>query len=151
MSDTLAGTMKPDANQNFERILESATVLSWADLMRGAQSGLIHIEYGFSAGDTLDYLKFWSSIAPGQWLLACEYWMSASNYHRTGLHFDNGYRSDDLGHILEVVMQDQSAFALPPNLGHQGLLQILTPTEAETTAAAASVNQALHRVTERNA
>ena len=143
--------MKPNENQSLERILESATVLSWADLMRGAQTGLIHIEYGFSAGDTLDYLKFWSSITRGRWLLACEYWMSASTYHRTGLHFDNGYRSDDLAHILEVVMQDQSAFALPPNLGHQGLLQILTPTEAETTAAAASVNQALHRVTERNA
>jgi hypothetical protein len=38
--------MKPNENQSLERILESALVVSWADLMRGAQTGLIHIEYG---------------------------------------------------------------------------------------------------------
>src|SRR2546430_5834025 len=33
--------MKPYEN-SLERILESAIVVSWADLMRGAQTGLIH-------------------------------------------------------------------------------------------------------------
>jgi hypothetical protein len=65
-----------------ERILEAAIVVSWSDLMRGAQTGLIHIEYGFAAGGTLDYLKFWSSLTRGQWLLACEYWVSASTFHK---------------------------------------------------------------------
>jgi hypothetical protein len=74
--------MKPDESQSLERILESAIVVSWADLMRGAQTGLIHIEYSFAAGGTLDYLKFWSSITRGHWLLAGEYWMSASEFHR---------------------------------------------------------------------
>jgi hypothetical protein len=37
--------MKPNENQSLERILESAIVVSWADSMRGAQTGLIHIEY----------------------------------------------------------------------------------------------------------
>lgn len=69
--------MKPNANQSLERILESTVVVSSADLMPGAQTGLIHIEYGFAAGGTLDYLKVWSSITRGQWLLAWEYWMSA--------------------------------------------------------------------------
>jgi hypothetical protein len=40
--------MRPNENQNLERILESAVVVSRADVMRGAQSGLIHIEYGFA-------------------------------------------------------------------------------------------------------
>ena len=42
--------------QSLERVLESAVVVSWADLMRGAQTGLIHIEYGFARSCTLDYL-----------------------------------------------------------------------------------------------
>jgi len=138
--------MKIDGNQSLEQILESAIVVSWADLMHGASTGLIHIEYGFSAGSTLDYLKVWSSITPGHWLLACEYWMSASTFHGTGAHFDNGYRSEGLAHILEFVMQHQNSFVLPSNLGRQGLLQISTPTEEESTAAAASVNQASDRL-----
>ena len=134
--------MKPNENQTLDRILESAVVVSWADLMHGAQNGLIHIEYGFAASGTLDYVQIWSSGTRGHWLLACAYWMSASKFHDTGVHFDNGYQSEGLAHILEVVMQHQNAFALPANLGRQGLLQISTPTQEERTAAGASVSEA---------
>jgi len=82
--------------------------------MRGTQTGLIHLEYGFAPSGTLDSLKVWSSITPGHWLLACEYWMSDSPFHGTGIRFDNGYESEGLAHILEAVMQHQNAFALPP-------------------------------------
>jgi hypothetical protein len=99
----------------------------------------------FAAGGTLDYLKFWSSITRGHWLLACQYWMSASKFHRTGVHFDNGYQSEGLAHILESVMQHQTAFVLPPDRGRLGLLQIPAPTEEESTAAAASVTEAFDR------
>ena len=138
--------MKLGANQSLERILESAIVVSWADLMPGTQTGLIHIEYGFAAGGTLDYLKFWSSITRGQWLLACEYWMSASTFHSAGVHFHNGYQSEGLAHILGSVMQHQTAFSLPADLGRQGLLQIPAPTQEESVVAAASVSEALDRV-----
>jgi len=106
---------------------------------------LIHIEYGFAARGTLDYLKVWSSITRGQWLLACEYWMSASTFHSAGVHFDNGYQSEGLARILESVMQHQTAFSLPADLGRQGLLQIPTPTQEESVVAAASVSEALDR------
>ena len=49
--------MKLDKKQNLERVLESAIVVSWADLMRGAPTGLIHIKYGFASTGTLDYVK----------------------------------------------------------------------------------------------
>lgn len=111
-----------------------------------AQSGLIHIEYGFAPNGTLDYLQILSSIKRGEWLLACTYWMSPSNSHYTGTHFHNGCQSEGLAHILESVMQHQTAFALPSNLGRQGLLQITTPTKEESTAAAAIVNEALNSV-----
>jgi hypothetical protein len=137
-------TMSP--NGNLERILESAIVMSWDDLMRGAHAGLIHIEYGFSAGGTLDYLKVWSSLTRGHWLLACEYWMSANTFHAAGAGFDNGYQSEGLAHILEFVMQHQNSFMLPPNLGRQGLLQISTPTVEESAAAAALINEVFDRL-----
>ncbi len=121
-----------NSNGNLEGILESAVIISWADLMRAAETGLIHIEYGFSPTGTLDYLKVWSSITRGHWLLACEYWMSANTFHAAGVRFDNGYESEGLAHILESVMQHQDSFVLPPNLGRQGLLQIPTPTQAES-------------------
>ena len=131
--------MKFDQNQSLERILESAIVVSWEDLMHGAQTGLIHIEYNFAPDGTLEYLKVWSSITRGHWFLICDYWMSASKFHVAGIHFDNGYQSETLAHILEVIMQHQDGFALVPNLGRQGLLQVPTPTQQKSTAAAASM------------
>ena len=138
--------MAHNENQSLDQVLESAIVVSWADLMRGTEAGLIHIEYGFAPGGTLDYLKVWSSLTRGHWLLACEYWMSPSTFHDAGISFDNGYQSEGLAHILGFVMQHQDAFALPPNLGRQGLLQISTPTLEESTAAVASVNHAFDRL-----
>jgi hypothetical protein len=131
-------------NDTLERILESAVVVSWADLMHGAEIGLIHVEYGFAATGTLDYLKVWSSITRGHWLLACEYWMSANTFHAAGVRFDNGYASEGLAHILESVMQHQNSFVLPANLGRQGLLQISTPTQAEDAVAMVLVNETVH-------
>jgi hypothetical protein len=109
--------------------------------MRGTHTGLIHIEYAFAPTGTLEYVKVWSSIARGHWLLACEYWTSANTFHGTGVRFENGYESEGLAHILEFVMQRQNSFALPLNLGRQGLLQTSTPTVEESAAAAALINE----------
>jgi len=133
-------------NQNFDQMLESVVVANWVNLMRGAQGGLIHVEYGFAPSGTLDYLQVWSSIARGRWLLACEYGMSASGFHDTGVHFDNGYESEGLAHVLELLIAHQNAFAAPRNLGRAGLLQIGTPTQQETLAATASVSEAFDHV-----
>lgn len=112
--------------------------------MHGAQTGLIHIEYGFAPTGTLEYLKVWSSITRGHWLLACDYWMSANTFHHIGVRFKNGYQSEGLARILESVMQHRNSFLLPPDLGRQGLLQIPTPTERESAAAAITVNETIH-------
>jgi len=138
--------MKPDQNQGLERMLESAIVVCWTDLMRGAETGLIHIEYGFAPSGTLDYLKVWSSLTRGHWLLACEYWMSASTFHGTGIGFDNGYESERLAQILQFVMQRQGEFVLPANLGRQGLLQIGTPSKEEIAAAEECLHEAFDRL-----
>ena len=134
--------MKPNRLPELERVLEAAIVVSWADLIHGVQSGLVHIEYGFSPSQTLEDLQVWSSIRRGYWLLACSYRMATSQVQDSGVHFDNGYQSVGLAHILEVVMRHQNAFTLPPNLGRRGLLQITTPTEKESIAAVASIKAA---------
>jgi hypothetical protein len=138
---------KMDKNQNLDQVLESAVIANWADLTRGAESGLIHVEYDFVPAGTLDYLQVWSSITRGHWLLTCAYRMSASTLSRkTGVYFENGYESVGLAHILELVVAHQSAFAAPRNLGRAGLLQIATPTQNEILAAAASVSDAFGHV-----
>src|SRR5260370_19878580 len=128
--------MKSEVKQSLDRTLESAVIVSWADLMRDAQTGLIHIENGFAPTGTVDYLKIRSSVTRGHWLLACEYWMSESTFHGVGARFDSGYESEGLAHILESVMQHQTFFTLPSNLGQQGLLHIPTPSQQEVVAAA---------------
>jgi hypothetical protein len=138
--------MKTDGNQSFERTLESAVTVSWADLMHDAQAGLIHIEYGFAPTGTLDYLKVWSSLTRGHWLLVCEYWMSESAFHGLGVRFEHGYESEGLARILESVMQHQTSFVLPANLGRQGLLQISTPTEEECATAGELIRDAFDRL-----
>lgn len=136
--------MKND--RSLDHVLESAVISSWTALTRGAQTGLIHIEYGFAAGGSVDYLKVWSSLTRGHWLLACEYWMSANTFHSSGVRFENGYEAEDLAHILEFVMQRQSEFVLPANLGRQGLLQISTPTKEEIAAAGELVHETFDRL-----
>ena len=138
--------MNTNESQSLERMLGYAVVVSWAELMRGAQTGLIHIEYGFAASGTLDYLKFRSSISRGHWLLAAEYWTSPSKSHNTGVHFDNGYKSETLKHILDSVMQHRTEFSLPVDFGRQGLLQVATPTQQESISASALVNETLHQL-----
>ena len=69
--------------------------------------------------------------------------MSANTFQGIGIRFDNGYESEGLARILEFVMQHQNSFVLPPNRGRQGLLQISTPTEEESSEAAISVNEAI--------
>ena len=137
------GGMKPKENRSLEQILESAAIVFWADLMHSTPFGLLHIEYCFAPTGTLDYLRFWCSVTRGRWLLACEYRMSASISHSAGARFENGYQSDGLARILDFVMQHQNSFLCPADHGRQGLLQICTPTEEESTAAAASVKDAV--------
>lgn len=138
--------MKSEVNQSLERTLESAVIVSWADLIHEAQTGLIHIEYGFAPTGTLDYLKIWSSLTRGHWLLACEYWMSESTFHGAGVRFENGYESEGLSNILERVMQNQTSFVLPENMGRQGLLQISSPTEEDRSAAGEWIRDTFDRL-----
>jgi len=135
-------TMTLNYSLSFERFLESAVVASWPDLLRASQRGLVHIEYGFAPSGILEYLQVWSCVVRGHWLLACEYKRMASEVLGTGVHFHNGYESEDLAGTLELVVFHQEAFILPQNPGRAGLLQITTPTQKQSAVAAVSVKEA---------
>ncbi len=138
--------MKLDIAQSLDRVLESAVIVSWADLMKETDAGLIHLEYRFALDSSLESLKVLSSATRGYWSLVCDYWMSTSVSHGSGIHFENGFRSESLSRILEFIMEHQHDFVAPPNVGRDGLLQIQAPTGEESTEAARSVREAFCRV-----
>jgi hypothetical protein len=138
--------MKPDKMQSLDRLLGSAVVQSWPDLMKDATSGSLHLEYGFAPDNSLDYLMIWSSKFRGEWDLVCDYWMSSFASHNRGIHFKNGFRSRNLSRTLEFLMQHQGTFSPLPNLGRTGLLQIQLPTGEETGAAAKLLSDAFGRI-----
>jgi len=138
--------MKPESVQSLDRLLESAVVQSWPDLMKNVTSGLLHLEYVFASDNSLDSLRLLSSTVWGQWNLVCEYWMSSSTIHDKGIYFKDGFRSEDLAHTLEFIMQHQRSFSPSPNLGRTGLLQIQAPTREEIQAAGKFLSGAFERV-----
>jgi hypothetical protein len=120
----------------MDRILESAVVLSWKDLLHPSQRGPIHVEY--APGTRLPYLKIWQLTGRGEWNLVCEYWMSRgpTDSPGDGMTFSNDYHSAGLAEMLEVIMQHQDNFA-PSLKPGAGLIQVTLPTELESLASGA--------------
>lgn len=93
----------------LQRILESAVVLSWNDLMPPA-AGSIQIEYHVSGTNHLDYLKLWASTTTrGRWSLICEAG-ETNSYAPKKLAFSSGFHSGFLSQSLEFVLANQTRF-----------------------------------------
>jgi len=132
---------KRTVNIQMDRILASAVVLSWQDLLHVSQRGLIHIEY--APGKSLLYLKVWDLTGKGEWSLVCEYRMSRGPTATPlgGMTFSNDYHSSGLAGMLEVIMQHQEHFAASLVTG-AGLIQVTLPSEQESLAATVCMRQA---------
>jgi hypothetical protein len=126
----------------IDRILESAVVLSWKDLVHPSQRGPFHIEY--VPGTRLPYLKIRHLTGRGEWILVCEYWMSRELTHApvARLTFSNGYHSAGLAEMLEVIMQHEDHFVNSRVSPRAGSIQVTPPTEQETLAAGACMRHA---------
>jgi len=133
--------MKPNT-QSLDRMLKSAVIQSWPDLMNGVTAGSLHLEYAFTPDNSLDYLMLWSSKFRGEWDLVCDYWLSTFAPHKKGIHFKNGFQSVDLAHTLEFIMQHQHTFPPLPSPGRTGMLQVQAPSGEESQAAAKSLRDA---------
>ena len=126
----------------MDRILESAVVLSWKDLVHPSQGGPLHIEY--VPETPFPYLKIRQLTGRREWILVCEYWISRG---LTGvpvdeLTFSNGYYSARLAEMLEVIMQHQDHFVDSRVRPRTGSIQVTPPTEQETLAAGACMRHA---------
>lgn len=142
-------TMAPMQRVQIARVLESAVVLSWKDLLHPSKEGLVHVEYGTAPELSLQYLKIWLSTTRGAWDLICEYWMSSgsSRVPAAGLTFSNGYHSADLALMLEQMMQHHDGF--PNSLSGESavnLIQVHSPTERDRVKAGACMTEAYHRL-----
>jgi hypothetical protein len=129
----------------MDRILESAVVLSWKDLLHPSQKGLIQIEY--APVTRLQYLKIWQLTGKGQWSLVCEYWMphGPNESPGGGMTFSNDYHSAGLAEMLEIIMQHQDNFA-PSLKPGSGLIQVTLPTEQEDLASGARMRHVYESV-----
>ena len=124
----------------MRRTLESAVILSWKDLLRPSQRGLIQVEY--VPGIHISYLKIWQLTGKGEWSLVCEHWLSHRLAVATddGTTFSNGYYSAGLAAMLQVIMQHQDQFA-PLRPGSPSSTQVHLPTEQDALAATACMSQ----------
>jgi hypothetical protein len=126
----------------LDRILASAVVLSWEDLLNAPHGGLIHIEY--APGESLQYLKVWDLTGKGVWSLVCEYWMSRdpTAVSREGMTFSNDYHSASLTDMFGVIMQHQDHFSDSLDKPGAGLIQVMLPTDLEKLEATAFMTHA---------
>jgi hypothetical protein len=133
----------------IDRVLESAVVLSWNDLVKRSHRGIVHVEYGTAPEPSLQYLKIWLSKATGTWDLFCQYWITLGSLQApaAGLTFGNGYFSSDLKQMLAHLMRHQDNFPDPLS-GKSGVSLILVhpPTEDDRLQAGACIKEAYRRL-----
>lgn len=141
--------LAPMERVQIYRVLESAVVLSWKELLESSHKGVIHVEYGTAPEPSLQYLKIWLARRRGTWDLICEYWMchGTSTVPAAGLTFSNGYYSAHLAQMLEDVMRHQDG--IPGSLSGKtslGLIVVESPTESDRRKAGNCMSQAYQRI-----
>jgi hypothetical protein len=129
---TKAGATTIELDQAFKYALISAC----DDLAKATKPRSIHVEYLCEPQAVLDHVSIWSLGAGGYQYLICDYWMSSSSAHPTGIRFVSNRYSEKLARIFDFVMKNQDQFTRPPDACRHGLVQILPPTEEERAEAA---------------
>ncbi len=99
------------------------------------KSGLIHVEYRVDSHGSVEFMKVWGSTTWGYWNLICQHWMRRNASHESGLHFNNGYKSDALNKALGSIMQHQEIFRLGTSPGSDRMIQVQPPTASEQATA----------------
>ena len=141
--------LAPIEKVQIYRVLESAVVLSWKELLQSSHKGVVHVEYGTAPEPSLQYLKIWLARRRGTWDLICEYWMcrGTSTVPAAGLTFSNGYYSAHLAQMLEDVMRHQDG--IPGSLSGQtslGLIVVESPTEDDRQKAGNCMSHAYKQI-----
>lgn len=124
----------------FDRVLESASMLAWSDLMPETPDAVMQVEYRGNQ-HALEYLKVWGSVKRGYWNIigVCE--SSPTGLGR--LNFADGYDSHDYADMLALITHQQAAFAREDTVGQSTILAIHAPSSQDRAAAEAVLRQAL--------
>ena len=133
-------TLPPVATFQLDATLADALVLNWSDLMPELTSGLIHIEYHVGTGAAIEFVKVWAAPTRGQWDLVCEHFVLQSTASKSGLRFANGYKSEGLEKMLDLIMQHQEIFQVGSRAGADRMIQVPPPTAADTLAASGTMD-----------
>lgn len=130
---------KTQQRRSFARLLKSAVVMSWTDLISEGQSGTVHVDCRFGDENAVDHLTIWVATERGEWRLAGEYSMSRAKKSLTGMSFESSYRSEKLGCTLDTILEHQHSFAPLPNPGRDGLIEVEQPTTRERRMAESTI------------
>lgn len=139
----------PKERMQIYRILESAVVLSWKELLQSPHKGVVHVEYGTAPEPSLQYLKIWLATRRGTWDLICEYWIrsGSSAVPAVGLTFSNGHHSAQLAQMLEDVMRHHDGQPDPlAGKTSVGLIAIHPPSEHDREKAGNCMTKAYQQI-----
>ena len=130
---------KTPLRRSLARLLKSAVVMSWTDLIADGQSGIVHVDCRFGDKNAIDHLTIWVATQRGEWRLAGEYSMSRAKKSIAGMSFESSYRSEKLACTLDMILEHQNSFAPLPNLGRDGLIEVEQPTLRERRIAESTI------------
>jgi len=128
------------------RVLQSAVVSSWDDLMPPATTGSVHIEYTTGTAGAVDLLKVFSSTTRGHWKLVCEYWVSSAWGHAPGMSFGDIPCPRKFAQAIQKLLQHQGQFKALGGLSGDGLLQVTPPSESERKDASNCLTEAFDQL-----
>lgn len=111
----------------LDKAFELAVILAWEDLVKISDPCSVRVEYRCEPGTSLNHVSIWSTGADDCQKLVCDDWTTASLAHDGGVHFRNGYRSDNLAKTLDFIMTNQGQFTRAADACCDGLALIYPP------------------------
>ena len=130
---------KTPLRRSLARLLKSAVVMSWTDLIADGQSGIVHVDCRFGEENAVEHLTIWVATQRGEWRLAGEYSLSRAKKLIAGMSFENIYCSEKLACTLDTILEHQNSFAPLPNPGRDGLIEVEQPTPREIRTAESAI------------
>jgi hypothetical protein len=131
----------PATTLNLRRMLESAVILNWKDVMGDTSGGLIDVEYKVASDGSLEYLRLWMCSPRGLCDLICQYSLFWKWSNAREVSFGTRYRVQSLADCLDYIIQHEALYSTkhePAKL----LLQVRAPSETQQKLAKEYVSTA---------
>lgn len=148
-SNHRASTNAPQ-RQSFARLLKSAVVMNWTELIAAGKSGVVQVDCRFGEDDEVVHLTVWVATERGEWRHAGEYSMSKrARKSPNGVSFDSGAACEKLAGTLDAILEHQASFVPLRNQGRDGLIEVEQPTTRERRMAETLIASTLGALQDR--